>query len=79
MIPGNTVMSKVRLNNVPVKECNETYSSELDLGILPDSMVCAGTITNGEDACWVDIEHVNFFTKHTYFLPYDVDIPCTSL
>lgn len=55
--PETGVLSKVFLANVPADECNKTYFSidrpALKMGILADSMICAGSTHDGEDACSV--------------------------
>lgn len=55
--PETGVLSKVFLANVPADECNKTYFSTdrpaLKMGIQADSMICAGSTHDGEDACSV--------------------------
>lgn len=55
--PPSAVLLKVELNNIPTKQCNNSYfeknNPKLKFGIISDMMICAGSVNGGRDTCTV--------------------------
>jgi len=51
------ILLKITLDHVPVDVCNRSYplsdNDKLTFGILPESMICAGSMRDNEDTCQV--------------------------
>ncbi|XP_060835017.1 serine protease snake-like isoform X2 [Rhopalosiphum padi] len=68
--PVSDNLLKVELDIYPINQCNESYFSnnnpKLKFGILPDSMICAGSFDGEKDSCSGDsggplqLEHENY-------------------
>ncbi|KAL5242094.1 hypothetical protein ACI65C_009504 [Semiaphis heraclei] len=75
--PLSEKLLKVDLDIFPVKQCNESYFSydhqKLQFGILPDSMICAGSFDGQRDGCSGDsggplqLEHINYAGMYTQY------------
>ncbi|XP_022170994.1 venom protease-like isoform X2 [Myzus persicae] len=75
--PLSDNLLKVDLDIFPVNRCNESYFSynnqKLRFGILPDSMICAGSFDGERDGCSGDsggplqLEHVNYGGMYTQY------------
>jgi len=54
-VSKHKVLLKVELDILPSSKCNDTYYTQdanmLKHGILPDSMICAGSYIDGADSC----------------------------
>jgi len=61
------MLLKVQLNILEAKQCNDSYFSndrvDLKSGILPDSMICAGSDNDYQDTCSVNGYFLNFHIK----------------
>ncbi|CAH1723029.1 unnamed protein product [Aphis gossypii] len=75
--PLSNNLLKVDLDIFSTKQCNESYFSnnnpKLQFGILPDSMMCAGSFDGEKDSCSGDsggplqLEHDNFTGMYTQY------------
>uniref|UniRef100_A0A2H8TWH4 Serine protease snake n=1 Tax=Melanaphis sacchari TaxID=742174 RepID=A0A2H8TWH4_9HEMI len=75
--PLSDNLLKVDLDIFSTKQCNESYFSnnnpKLKFGILPDSMICAGSFDGEKDSCSGDsggplqLEHDNYTGMYTQF------------
>lgn len=56
---GSDILLKITLDIVKTDECNRSYLNTVDgklkLGILAESMICAGSYRDNEDTCAVCI------------------------
>lgn len=62
---GSDILLKLTLDIVKTDDCNRSYLNTVDgklkLGILADSMICAGSYRDNEDTCAVCV----LFRYHT--------------
>ncbi|XP_060835014.1 serine protease snake-like isoform X3 [Rhopalosiphum padi] len=75
--PLSDNLLKVDLDIFSTKQCNESYFSnnnpKLQFGILPDSMICAGSFDGEKDSCSGDsggplqLEHDNYTGMYTQY------------
>ncbi|KAE9524622.1 hypothetical protein AGLY_014672 [Aphis glycines] len=75
--PVSDNLLKVELDIYPINQCNESYFSnnnpKLQSGILPDSMICAGSFDGEKDSCSGDsggplqLEHQYYKKMYTQY------------
>ncbi|CAI6366304.1 unnamed protein product [Macrosiphum euphorbiae] len=75
--PVSDTLLKVYLDIFPIKQCNESYfsnnNSKLEFGILPDSMICAGSFDGKRDSCTGDsggplqVRHADIAEMYTQY------------
>ncbi|KAL4098818.1 hypothetical protein QTP88_023346 [Uroleucon formosanum] len=74
--PVSDNLLKVDLDIFPINQCNESYTSntrQLQFGILPDRMICAGSFDGEKDTCSGDsggplqVRHADYPDMYTQY------------